>query len=49
MAYSVMYEKKLEEKSLAGAFSKNINYFEASIFHAHPGRDLYQVNDLHGP
>lgn len=44
-----MYEKKSVEKSPAGAVSKNINYFVVSIIMADPGRDLYQVIDLHGP
>lgn len=48
VADSVMYEKKLVEKSPAGAISKTINYFGTSIICAQPGRDLYQVTDLHG-
>lgn len=48
---SVMYEKKKTsvEKSPAGAISKNTNYLVVSTITADPGRDLYQVIDLHGP
>ena len=47
---SVMYEKKKSvEKSPAGAISKNTNYLVVSTITPDPGRDLYQVIDLHGP